>query len=618
MITGAVIFLAVTHGILADVQDVSITVAGTRTFAPGDTYGSLINAASGDVTLDSSGLAVEADAISFTTFDATVAGATTVFNGGWWDFGVSDPSSLTANFMTASATLSNRSLTLENGAVVTNVGLAYVAGSSGTDNSLTLDGASMLNVSSLLLGCSTFSGQRSKVTVGGASFLNVFGMLSFSEGLSWKSQEAMSRNEMVISGTGSRLVVGGTTYLGRTPDGNYKTPGGNTFKVVDGASATLQGLEVSSGTWHCDDNHVLFGKDSRVTMTNLRILRGTSGGATSSKGNLVEILDGAVVTNSGEFAFGTDHSSCIGNKMVVSNATFHLGSSYGYTGGGNIMIAGRNCELWLSGPDAKLSMGVNPQGFFFGQGSSLIVDDRAEYMLPVGTYSYTKSCIGETMRFCMGANVTRSGHFGTGDTYHASGISNRLEITSGASFTVGDNGHMRLVGDYSELVVDDGSFSVASALYLGTNGLDNANAKAFSGTSFRIVGTRPSVQVGWDIVMASNSKLVFSLPEGGYDSGFATSEKPVISCGANKNHRLRFYDTAQLVFENAAGFLRSHKKKRDYVLVNAYSSDYLANITAEKLAQMSAGFPAGLTLENTGKQLLLHAHPIRGISISFY
>ena len=118
--------------------------------------------------------------------------------------------------------------------------------------------------------------------------------------------------------------------------------------------------------------------------------------------------------------------------------------------------------------------------------------------------------------------------------------------------------------------------------------------------------------------MASDARLVFSLPEGGYDNGFATSDKPIISCGGNQNHRLRFYDTAQITFENAVGFLRSHKKKRDYVLVNAYSSNYLANITSEKLAQMSAGFPAGLTLESTGKQLLLHAHPIRGISISFY
>jgi len=302
---------------------------------------------------------------------------------------------------------------------------------------------------------------------------------------------------------------------------------------------------------------------------------------------------------------------------VISNAAFHF-ASYAYTDGGNILIAGRECKFRISGSDAKLTMGTAPQGYFYGAGSSFVVENGAEYSLNGISYSYTKNCSCETMRFCSGANVTRLGNFGTGNTYNTSGTSNRLEVTSGASFTVGNSGYMRVVGNYSELVVDDGTLSVASSLYLGTNGLDNANAKSFLDSSFRIAGSHPSVRIGWNIIMASNAKLVFSLPEGGYDSGFATSDNPVISCGANTDHRLDFRDTAQIVFENAAEFFASHSEKRDYVLIKAFSAAYFASLTPERLAAMSAGFPDGMTLEVSDKQLLLHVHPKRGFVITFH
>ena len=510
---------------------------------------------------------------------------------------------------------------LSNGAVVTNVGWAYLAGKSGADNKLTMDGASTLSVNSLVLGNSATAEQRSKVSVSDGSLLNVFGALSFGEGASWKSNVAMSRNELRVSGVGSCLMVGGTTYLGRTCDANNKTQGGNTFVVEDGASAFLQGLEVSSGTWHCDDNHVVFGKDARVTMTSFKILRGTMGVAESSHGNLTEILDGAVVTNTGEFAFGTDHSSCIDNKMVVSNATFHF-ATYGYTGGGNIIIAGRNCELRLSGPNARVSMGTKPQGCFFGQGSSLIVENNAGYKLPVDTYSYTKDCKTETMRFCSGACVTNTSAvpFGTGNTYYTAGTSNSLEVTSGASFTVnGANGHMKLVGNYGKLVVDDGSLSVAASLHIGTNSLDNANAMRFTGQTFRIAGSHPYVRVGWHLYLESDSKLVFALPTGGYDIGFATAEKPVVYGGESGDHRLVMPagSTSRIVFENAEEFMRSHEKRCDYVLIKGAGANYLNSLTAERLAQMSEGFPEGLSLENTGSQLILHVRPKRGFVLSY-
>lgn len=609
---------------VADVYDVTITSSGMSQFEAGGEYGSIVNAASGEVTLTSSGAAVAADAISVTNFDATVAGATTVFDGGWWDFGVADSAAGTVNFMTKDSTLSNRSVTLDNGAVVTNVGWAYLAGTSGSNNSLTLDGASSLTANNLVFSRSTASRQLSKVTVGGGSHLNVRGMLSMSDGQEAYANNAMSGNELVVSGAGSRLVVGGQTSLGRNMgSSSYSTSGSNTFTVVDGASATLQGLVVAAGGRHGNKNRVVFGKNARVNMTSLSFAAGGTGVVTGPGGNTLEILDGAVVTNTGEFTFGIDHQSSINNHIVVSNATFHYGSSYGYSGGGDILIIGRQSELTLSGPGAKLTHGKVPQGYFFGVGNSLVIENGAQYVLPCSTYSYTKACKCETMRFCSGASVTHSANsipFGTGNTYYTAGTSNSLEVTSGASFTVeGSNGHMKLVGDYGRLLVDDGSLSVKSSLYIGTNGLDNANAKEFIGQTFHIAGSHPYVRVKWNVYLTSDATLVFGLPPGGYDSGFATAEKPVIYGGENDAHRMVMSagSTSRIVFENAEEFMRSHEKRRDYVLIKGANDNYLNSLTAERLAQMSEGFPEGLSLENTGSQLILHVRPKRGFVLSY-
>ena len=608
---------------MADVQDVTITTSGTIQFIADGEYGSIVNAASGEVALTSSGGVVEADAISATNFDAAVVGATTVLDGGWWDFGVSDPSADTVNFMTKDSTLANRSVTLDNGAVVTNVGWAYLAGTGGKNNSLALDGASTLSVNALHLGCSASAGQNSKVTVGSGSLLNVFGRLSLSDGEIWKNNKANTGNELVVSGAGSRLVVGGETSLGRALSGNYATPGGSTFKVVDGATATLNALVVSAGsTWHGDENHVVFGKDAHVTMTAFSFGAGGSASATGVGKNMLEILDGAVVTNTGAFTFGVDHASSPNNLMVISNATFYSGS-HGSASSGRFLVKGRESELRISGPNAKFLMGEASDGFFYGAGNSFVVENGAEYALPCGSYCYTREGRNETIRFCAGATVTRSGNFGTGDSNSGLGVSNKLEIVSGASFTVGDNGYFRLVGDYSSLLVDDASLSVASSLYVGTNGLSAAKAKGFVGQTFRIAGSHPYVRVGWDIAMDSDVTLAFALPASGYDSGFATADKPVVYGGGNNNHRLSIAEgsTVRFVFENARAFLRSHKVKHDYVLIKGYNASYLEDLTPERLVQMSEGLPDGLMLEKTvvgnSAQLILHVRPKRGMLIRF-
>ena len=110
-------------------DDLTITSAGVQNLEKNSNYEQLINTATdGEVILKSSGDAVEADKISFTYFDAPASGVKTTFDGGYWDFGVTDETAYNYTFMTNKLTYTDRAITLTNGAVVTGIAAASLAG----------------------------------------------------------------------------------------------------------------------------------------------------------------------------------------------------------------------------------------------------------------------------------------------------------------------------------------------------------------------------------------------------------------------------------------------------------------------------------------------------------
>jgi len=156
-----------------------VTAAGEVVFeAPYSESAALVNAASlmGTVTFNESAYSVDEDhALSFTGFDA-FANTKTVFDGGWWDFSA-------GTFLPTDT--NDRTVVLEGGAVVTNVEAVTVAGTAGTDNTLSLTETSSLYAGSLVLGSATTAGQRSSVVVDGGSLLSVTGAVEFSAGEKW-------------------------------------------------------------------------------------------------------------------------------------------------------------------------------------------------------------------------------------------------------------------------------------------------------------------------------------------------------------------------------------------------------------------------------------------------
>lgn len=310
---------------------------------------------------------------SFTSGD----GAGTFFKGGWWDFSG-------GSFWGESVNHSNRTTEFSDGAVVTNVTGVVVAGESGSNNSLRLTGSSALYVKGFKLGCSKTGGQKSCVVVENGSLLSVSGALSFSTARDDLGTPRASGNNLSVIGEGSRLVAEMTT-LGENFAGTR--PGGNTLSVYNGASAALGELIVgdvtkkddSTGKYYAlggsESNRVVFGSSSRVTLRSLSLARDLDIQDQTKKGrggNQVEISDGAVVTNFGNIVFGfANVNKELGNKLIVSNATFHTIGTITVDGGGNDVV--------LAGTSPKMSAGGKME--LLGNGASKLV-----FALPSSVY----------------------------------------------------------------------------------------------------------------------------------------------------------------------------------------------------------------------------------------
>lgn len=584
-----------------------IVTGGTVTFeAPYSEAATLVNAASvlGSVTFDESSYAAdEPHALSFSGFDA-LANTWTVFNGGWWNFA--------GSFLPTDANL--RTVVLEGGAVVTNVETVAVAGTTGTDNKLRLTGASSLYAGSLVLGSATTEGQKSSVIVDGASLLSVTGAVEFSAGELFRGARQQTGNSLTVSGEGSRLVVGGQTSLGRNRDSSYNAQymrfGGNTFTVTDGAAATLDALNVDTGlAYGGESNRVVFGSNARVTMTSLSFA--TAGANGGRGGNLLEILDGAVVTNSGTMMFGMDDvAKALGNRIVVSNATFYTKLN-NYASRGKYLIWGNGNSFVVSGANAELKIGDTMNGFFKNKGSSFVVENGATLNSPSGFYCYTTASssntvlvtTGATMNFPGGVNTVGQSNAGKTDSAF-----NKLVVESGASVNTDSSKNINIYGLGCELIVDDGTVNCGGNVHVGSTESYDTNCMA------KVCGTHPKMTIAKSLDVKNGSCLRFELPATGYDANAATDENPLLDVGATAGNGIYLDETSRLEFAGAEELLAYHKQtkeRRDYVLAQAES----IGISAEQIAAASVGLPEGMTLTNTGTKLVLRVSPQRPMII---
>ena len=296
-----------------------VTESGVRTLNAPSTYSQLVNFAP-ECVFDQTGDSASAEnAHSFTGFSA-YDGAGTFFKGGWWDFGATDA---TANFFGAADKFSNRRTELSDGAVVTNVGSVYIGGSEGSGNTMLLKGASEFHAGRMIVGNSSAAGQKSKLWITDGSLLSVTGMVSMSEYSSSTDSKRLSGNEVVVSNANSRLKSGAfhIEWLQSSYNGGI---GGNSFVVTDGGSAEVKSLSIGSAVHHGVSNRVEVSKGGFLKTGGIQWAYSASTDAVNPNYDRFEVLNGGVVTNTGDFVMGAYRSYRCGNLcLVVSNGTFY-------------------------------------------------------------------------------------------------------------------------------------------------------------------------------------------------------------------------------------------------------------------------------------------------------
>ena len=371
-------------------------------------------------------------------------------------------------------------------------------------------------------------------------------------------------------------------------------------------------------------NRVVFGRNSRVNMTSFGVNSATSTVEPPSYfgSNTIEIVDGAVVTNTGNFNFGhydlgspgINRSNC-GNTLLISNATFVTkGGSYNNV---TYFFRGIQSTARLLGPDAKLTLTGGATIFFNGYENTFSVENGARFAYPNNNMTYTLVGHDNVLAARSGGVLTLPNGFRTGSNAGA-GTRNGIVAEGGGKIVC--SGELSICGTDGRAEVDDGSILASgNHLYVGQR-----SETAGSGTNcvLEISGTRPRVYADWRVNVCNGSRIVINLPAVGYDEGYAVSTNAVVMNGVPDMSIVFDGTSSTLELNGAIAMLENHrelKKKAEYVLLSACHNIVLAD---EKLEAINAGLPSEMQLfkrtKNNRAELVLGVKPKHGMIFLFY
>ena len=591
-----------------------VSESGVRTLNAPSTYSQLVNFAP-ECVFDQTGDSASAEnAHSFTGFSA-YDGAGTFFKGGWWDFGATDA---TTNFFGAADKFSNRRTELSDGAVITNVGSVFIGGSAGSGNTMLLKGASELHAWQMIVGNSEAASQKSKLWITDGSLLSVTGMVSMSEYSSSTDSKRLSGNEVVVSNANSRLKSG-AFYIERRREPYNGGIGGNSFVVTDGGSAEVKSLQMGSSFHHGISNRVEVSKGGSLKTGGIEWAYSASSDAVDPNDDRFEVLDGGVVTNTGDFVMGAYKSYRCGNlSLVVSNGTFYTANNISASFG---LVRARNSKIVISGTKAVFQVGAysydTPLFGEYATNCTVIVENGARIRLPIDFgYSYMAACKNETIIFRTGAVYNGSIAMAGYNSTAYNGKYNSLFIESGACVT---STYFRANSYYGNVVVSNAELVVTGsgdALRCGSYPDPGSNPYNY-GTNVVVAlkGDSPSINVTTGNMVANASTTIkFCLPE----TGYADPTRPALYVkGA-----IAFDDSDNAIaIEGAEELAKYHKETLKcsgrYVLAEAGS------ITGSKwesiLSAAKATLPANVSLDvktsGSRSQLVLDVKPVGFIII---
>lgn len=494
--------------------------------APYDEGTVLSNLGIGSLILDETDYPVnEANALRFTGFEA-VANSTTIFDGGWWDFGGGD-------FPTNAA--SDRTVILRSGAVVTNVAsmplLNYFR------NKFNLLGASRFHVTGdavLDYGGSDSNHSNEFCVAEGSAFI-VGGDIKMSVNQAVTNGRRKEGSVLKVTGAGSYAKA---ANLRMSPENVNGPPGDCRAVVTDHGVLEIPGtISLGAGS-RTFDNRLYVTDGGAVTAATVNVGAGWQSNydASLDSGFEVHVLNGGVLRANTGFYIGITSSSnagASGMKLVVSNATFSAAKFRPF----GLGTMNRNSEVRISGPQAKFEVESTDPLFGMAGGNRFIVENGAKVDFPWTACSYTANSANNTVLVTgTGTVLTLNDNFGLSGAADNStsimGFTNSLCIADGGTVT---GAFVRVHGDAGTLAVSNGTLLVSSKQY-ATVPSEPATPNAFpaltAGVRFkyggastncivRLSGESPRIACvgGASADLRGSTKLVFDIPETGYNYG---------------------------------------------------------------------------------------------------
>lgn len=575
-------------------DDLVITEPGTTTLPSGaHAYGQIRNEVPADeVTVAQEG----ADWNAFSTFTAVNA-STTKLDNVRFDFGTTSASTLSF-FPEDNKGIANRLLEIGNGSVVRNVGCLIATrskDSSDRNNAIRVTGGSQLSIAKAVV-CyydnSAWKGaylanNGASFTLDGGSTLNCTG--AFQTGNQLSMGDGVFRDLNVWArflGQSTTATIGGALSIG-----GESAYGGHHGVIADGARVTAKSLTVGAGGGISESfkNSMTISTGGALETTGFSL----SGAYVKSAGNkpaedVLEILDGGVYTNTGDFVVGystSEKSSKWGAKIIVSNGTFR-------TSGGSYMFGvHRGCSnntFIVSGPKANLTLtGGNYYYFCGGPGNRYVFENEVDYTTGWSAASYVANVTNEEIAVRTGAkfrfNVFRvSGMGGSANVVDSRFVVESGAVLTGNVFRVGGNNNTLAVSN--AFVYVNGDSNYYHALDVGDAGA--GVGKESKGAHFVLSGNAPRIVSPRSANIVNGSDLTFNLPTDGYEQGII----PIVL-----DSSFNLGSNCSLNLAGAEEMLKTHgenKWKRSYTLIKALN----VNISDAEIDRVNGMLPKGMSL----------------------
>ena len=292
-----------------------------------------------------------------------------------------------------------------------------------------------------------------------------------------------TNNSVLVSGTGSFWRTAGLLTVGQFGEGNSLTvnDGGGVFasSIAVGSNGTFSTLSVSGGAVVTNAGLLQIGAVGGAS-NNIMTLSGANTrfynagetwiGATAAHHNVLQILDGAVMTNGSFFLLGR-RSGADNNALIVNNASLLNGSSVLAVGGG----AGiGNVAIFTNGAQ------VLAAEFNVGRGGG--GTNNAAYIVGTGTVMQVTGVNGiqvgrgdafNSLYISAGAAVTNAGILVVGvsavtsnNLLQITGVGSRLWV--GGDATLGESAVSLVEGN--RMILDGGATAVLGGnLVISTN-----------------------------------------------------------------------------------------------------------------------------------------------------